>query len=222
MKIKIILAPLMLGIAMAASVPAVQARSVVKKAADPVKNVLMRASDSALDKLAMPGAFQNDPAIRIALPALAGNTGSAVLGVTDKLGLTDTLVKGLNDAAGVAAQEAKPIFRGAIDKFRISDAPGVLMKNDGGTRYLKKAAGADLKTRLRPLIVSALGKVGALDQFDRLGKAGALLGLTKDGLADSVTDQALSGIFSYIGNEEAALRRNPMGAVKSILGDVVK
>lgn len=213
----------MLLVCAAAAMPsAVQAKSLTSRAVDPVKTALFQASDTALDKLAEPGAFQNDPAIRIALPALAGKTGADMLNIASRLGLADELTKGLNDAAGVAAREAKPVFRSAIDRFRITDAPGVLLKNDGGTRYLKKKASGDLKAKLRPLIVSALGKVGALDTFDKLGKAGALLGLTRDGLTDSVTDQALNGMFSYVGREEMALRQNPLGAVKSLLGTMAK
>ena len=44
----------------------------------------------------------------------------------------------------------------------------------------------------------------------------ASAGLTRDGLTRSVTEQALKGIFHYMANEEAALRRNPGRLLKGI------
>ena len=90
-------------------------------------SLLGNASDSALDKLGKPGAFYADKAIRILLPG--GKTVSKLLNVGAKAGLTDGLVRRLNDAAGLAAKEAKPIFRGAIDNVRLSDVPGIATKN---------------------------------------------------------------------------------------------
>ena len=174
-------------------------------------SLLGNASDSALDKLGKPGAFYADKAIRILLPG--GKTVSKLLNVGAKAGLTDGLVRRLNDAAGLAAKEAKPIFRGAIDNVRLSDVPGIATKNDGATQYLRQSAGGDLRLKITPLIESALGQVGAFDQIDKLGKAGSLVssfGLNRASLTDSVSDQALKGIFNYIGQEETALRKNPL------------
>lgn len=176
-----------------------------------VLSLLGDASDKALDKLAQPGAFYADKAIRILLPG--GKAVSGLMNLGAKAGLTDGLVKSINDAAGLAAAEAKPIFRSAINNIKLTDMPGIATKGDGGTRYLEKSAGGDLREKIEPLIASALGKVGAFDQLDKLNKAGAIaatLGLTRDRLTDSVSDQALKGIFNYLGKEESALRKNPL------------
>lgn len=193
--------------------------------AAPIKGVLGKASDSALDKLAKPGAFYADTAIRILLPGMGGKTTSKLMGFGDKLGVTDKLTKSLNDAAGLAAQEAKPVFRKAVDGLTLADAPGIALEKDGATQYLRKSAGDELRGKLRPLIVTALTQVRAYKQIDKLGKAGALLGmagLSRDGLTDSVTDQTMSGIFKYIANEEASLRANPLGVGKSLLNGIIK
>lgn len=174
-------------------------------------SLLGNASDSALDKLAKPGAFYADKAIRILLPG--GKTVSKLLNVGAKAGLTDGLVRRLNDAAGLAAKEAKPIFRGAINNVSLNDIPGIATKSDGATQYLQQNAGGDLRLKIAPLIETALGQVGAFDQIDKLAKAGSLassFGLSRAKLTDSVSDKALKGIFSYVGQEEAALRKNPL------------
>ena len=188
--------------------------------------VLGKASDSALDKLAVPGAFYADPAVRIVLPLLGGGGGllGQVLNKGSKLGLTDGLTRKLNDAAGLAAKEAKPVFRTAIDRLTLSDVPGIATQNDGASQYLRRSAGEELTAKLRPLIDSALGKTGAFTALNKLsGKSGisALSGLTRDKLGASVTDQALNGIFRYIGAEEAKLRANPLKPAGSLLKGIL-
>lgn len=184
-----------------------------------LKRLIGGASDGALDKLAVPGAFYRDTAVRILLPGAGGKAASKLFGMGDRLGLTTNLTKSLNDAGGRAAGEAKPIFRSAIDDLRWSDAPALVGKKDGATRYLQSSAGDTLFGKVSPLIGSALENVGAYRQLDQLGKGNSLMasaGLTRDGLTRSVTEQALKGIFHYMAGEEAALRRNPAGLLKGV------
>ncbi len=191
-----------------------------------VKSLLGNASDKALDKLATPGTFYADTAVRILLPGGKGKLVSKLLRSGDKLGVTTKLTKSLNDAAGLAALEAKPVFRKAVDGLTLADVPDLAIKNDGATQYLKKSAGDDLRGKIRPLIVAALTKVGAFGQLSKLGSSSngllGLAGLSQDRLTDSVTDQTMSGIFNYIGKEEAGLRGNALGIGKSILEGVIK
>ena len=194
------------------------------KTGSPVTNLLANASDSALDDLSEPGAFYADEAIRIALPGTKGGILQKGLSIGNKLGLTSNITKSLNEAAGMAANEAKPIFRSAINGLSVSDIPGLVTKSDGGTRYLKKSAGDELSVKIRPLVAKALGEVGAYKQLDKLGGKSSMLGglgLSNDGLTDSVTKQALNGIFKYMGSEEKKLRSNPISTGKKIL-DIFK
>jgi len=214
-----------------------------------VTGLLGNASDSALDKLSQPGAFFADQAIRIALPGTKGNLVQKGLKFGDKIGVTNDITKSLNDAAGLAAKEAKPIFRSAIDGLSVKDIPGLVSKSDGGTRYLQDSAGSELQAKIRPLVEKALGDVGAFKQLDKLtggsegGSGGALgglgggiggalgglggglggvggksLGLNRESLTDSVSKQALDGIFKYMGAEESKLRKNPLKAGKKLFG----
>jgi uncharacterized membrane protein YdfJ with MMPL/SSD domain len=190
-----------------------------------IKKLLGGASDSALDKLAKPDAFYSDTAVRILLPGTKGKTASKLLTMGDKIGVTTKLTKSLNDAAGIAALEAKPIFRSAVDGLSVKDVPDLALKSDGGTQYLKRTAGTELRGKVRPLVLNALNKVGAYSQLDKVSKSGSLLGLSglnRDKLTDSVTDQALSGIYTYMAKEEAGLRANPVSTGKSILDAITK
>jgi Protein of unknown function (DUF4197) len=188
-----------------------------------LKSMLGKASDGALDKLSKPGAFYADTAIRILLPGAGGKLASKMLAAGDKLGVTKKLTQSLNDAAGLAALEAKPVFRNAVDGLKLTDVPDIALKKDGATQYLEKSASPDLRVKVKPLVASALTKVGAFSQLSKVGKSSKLLGLaglTPEKLTDSVTDQTLKGIFNYIGREESGLRGNVLGVGKSILGSI--
>ena len=184
-----------------------------------VKGLIAGASDGALDRLSQPGAFYADTAVRILLPGANGKLASNLFGMGDRLGLTTNLTKSLNDAGGKAAGEAKPVFRAAIDNLRWTDAPALVTKNDGATRYLQTSAGDVLFGKVSPLIGSALENVGAFRQLDQLSRGNQLMasaGLTRDGLTRSVTEQALKGIFHYMAGEEADLRHNPARLLKGV------
>jgi len=194
-------------------------------------DILAQASDSALDKLAVPGAFYDDEDIRIKLP-LIGDLGgldsltervSGLFGRSKKVDLLGSLTRTINDAAGVAAGEAKPIFRESINELSITDAPGIISKKDGATRYLEESSGTTLEGKLRPLVDTSMTELGAYEQLDRLGEKSSLIaqtGLSSDRLGQSVTEQALKGIFSYIATEEANFRDNPLDKVDGILGGI--
>lgn len=194
-----------------------------------MKGLLGNASDSALDKLGQPGAFYADQAVRILLPGPLQKA-TKLMKLTDKVGLTNGLTKSINDAAGFAAQEAKPVFRSAIDSMTLADGVGIVTGgNTAGTQYLQRTSGTVLREKMRPLISNALGKTGAFTQLDSISRGGtaSMLGslagvdLSRDGLIDSVTDQAMAGIFTYIGREEAGFRKDPLKSGKKLLDSVM-
>ncbi len=180
-----------------------------------VKSLLAKASDRALDKLAVPGTFIADETVKIVMPGGAQQT-SELAKLADQAGLTNALVQSMNTAAELVATEAKPIFRSAIDRMTIKGSIDIVGHDEAATRYLRKAAGRELHARLRPLVMVALDRSGAFSEMDKIARTLSLTtatGLSRDGLTDSVTDQALDGMFKYIANEEQALREDPIGAV---------
>jgi hypothetical protein len=157
-----------LGIAVvAAAAPAeAQSRKAAPSIGGSMKGLLGNASDSALDQLAQPGAFYADQAVRILLPGPLQKA-TKLMRLTDKAGITNNLVKSLNDAAGLAAQEAKPVFRSAIDSMTLADGVGIVAGGDtAGTQYLRRTSGEVLRQKMRPLVSNALGRTGAFKQLD--------------------------------------------------------
>ena len=190
-------------------------------------SILGKASDSALDQLAQPGAFYNDEDVRIGLP-IVGKPSRGLFGslfnVGSKLGILDGITRKINDAAGAAAGEAKPIFRAAIDDLSFSDVPGIVRDKEGGSKYLRTSANDELHTKVSPLVDTALTEVGVYEQFDGLAEEHRFIrdaGLNRESINKSVTDQALDGIFAYMGREERKFRDNPLGNIGKTLGDLL-
>lgn len=176
-----------------------------------IAELLTRASDNALDDLSKPGAFSADDAIRIALPG-AGKLGG-LMGMTDRLGLTDDLNESLNRAAEQAAGKAKPIFHDAINAMTVKDTASVLTGGDtAATDYFEKSSGTRIEGEIRPLVARALKSAGAFQHTKSLQQ----LGITEAKLTDHVTAQTAAGIFKYMGAEETKLRDNPIGGLKSL------
>ena len=192
-----------------------------------LSSILGKATDSALDKLAKPGAFYNDRDVRIGLPIVGKRSGGLlgdILNAGSRLGLLDGITRKINDAAGVAAGEAKPIFRDAIDGLSFSDAPGIIRESDGGTQYLRRSSNDALHAKLEPLVDGALDKAGVYEQFDGLAEKHSFVrdaGLNRESINRSVTDQGLDGIFAYVGNEEREFRKNPLKNLGGALGDIL-
>lgn len=189
-------------------------------------SILGKASDSALDQLAQPGAFYNDEDVRIGLP-IVGNPRGGLLGslfnAGRKLGILEGITRKINDAAGAAAGEAKPIFRAAIDDLSFSDVPGIVRDKEGGSKYLRSSANDELHTKVSPLVDAALSEIGVYEQFDGLAEQHSFIrdaGLNRESINKSVTDQALDGIFAYMGREERKFRDNPLDGVGKVLGDL--
>ncbi len=191
-----------------------------------LSSILGKATDSALDKLAEPGAYYDDEDIRIGLPIVGGGSGGllgSIMSGASKLGVLDDVPRQINDAAGIAAGEAKPIFRDAIDGLSFSDAPGIINESDGGTQYLRSSSNDALHAKLSPLVDGALEGLGVYKTFDGLAEQHSFIsqaGLNRESINKSVTDQGLDGIFNYVGKEEAEFRKDPVGNVTKSLGDL--
>lgn len=184
-----------------------------------IGKLLGGASDSALDKLAQPGAFFADKAVRILLPGPLQKA-SGLLRFTSKAGLTKDLTKTMNDVASLAAKEAKPIFREAISGLSLKDGVDIATNKNGATQYLRESSADSLNEKIRPLVFKAMGDTGAFDQLDKLSSVKAInkLGISSDSMTDHVTKKTLDGIFKYMAAEESNARKNPLKALGGILG----
>ena len=170
--------------------------------------ILGGASDKALDKLSQPGAFFSDKAVRILLPGPLQKA-SKLLRFTGQGDAVKDLQKTMNDVAGRAANEAKPIFRNAIDGINLRDGVGIAKSSSGATDFLRDSSGDVLSQKIRPLVFKAMGESGAFNQLDKLSsnKVVSQLGLNSEKMTDHVTKKTMEGIFKYMAAEESKVRK---------------
>jgi len=175
---------------------------------DAVRRLLELSSQRAFARLTEPGGFYDDQLTRITPPDLGGGKGGAVLSALLRTNAVRGQVgRALNDVAVDLADNATPIVMDAVRRMTLADAVSVL--RGGPTAATDLLAG-----QARGAVVEALlpGTSRALrsDMFEMLSAA-----LSETGgrdylaLADNVSGQIGDAIFRAIGQEEAAIRRNP-------------
>ncbi len=131
----------------------------------------------------------------------------------------------MNRAAEDAAKQAAPIFINAITSMSITDGINILRGgNNAATTYLKGKTTSALTAAFQPVIQKSLSKVGAPDiwktVFGTYNKLPLAQNKVNPDLTGYVTERALSGIFTSIGDEEAKIRTNPAAQVTGLLQKV--
>jgi hypothetical protein len=133
----------------------------------------------------------------------------------------DELVLTMNRAAEAAVPEAKQLLVDAVKKMSVQDAKGILTGGDtAATDYFKRTTQGDLSKRFLPIVKKATDRVGLAQQYNSLAGQGAALGLVKEEQATIegyVTQKALDGLYLMIGEQEKALRKDPVGASSDIV-----
>ncbi len=192
-----------------------------------IKTALNDGVGAAITRVGRTNGFLGDRLIRIPLPGFLADA-QQTLGRIGLSGLLDDLETQLNRGAERAAPVAKDLFVDAITSMSVRDAIGIV---NGGptsaTDYFKRTTTPRLTQLVRPIMTDALQNAGAIQTFDRLAAsannvpfAPQLGADAKTSLIDHGIDKGLDGIFYYIGQEEAAIRRDPVKRTSEILRKV--
>lgn len=188
-----------------------------------LKEALQQGIDKQVLNLTKTDGFYNNSLVRIGLPSELQKVEKTLRDVG--LGsLADEGIKALNKAAGNAVKEATPIFVDAITSMTISDATSILMGNkDAATKYLVKSTKTSLYNKFNPVIKSSFTKVGADKVWSNIITKYNALPLVKDinpDLTDYVTQQALTGVYTMIEQEELNIRTNTAARSTNLLKSV--
>jgi hypothetical protein len=189
-----------------------------------IKEALGNGILSALSIVGRDGGFLNDQLIHIPLPKSLQSVQS-VMSAVGAGGLLNDLETELNHGAEKAAPVAKDIFFSAIRELTIQDAIGIVKgPNDAATTYLQDKTTTKLANLFSPIMENALGQTGALQLFDQAAASVKNIPLAPQLGADAKRDlighgvnYALSGVFHYVAEEEAAIRENPAKRTSEIL-----
>jgi hypothetical protein len=188
-----------------------------------VKESLELSSTRAAELLSKTGGYQNSSLYRIRLP-------ESVQPIATRLrqfglgGQIDQIEKLMNQGAEHAAVEAKDVFVSAVRGMSISDAMGIVRGSDtAATAYFRQHTEAELRQKYLPIIQSNLQQIGFYNQYQQLLSAYKQLPLTSKpdlDLEQHVLTQSLNALFTQVGEEEKAIRKDPIGRGSSAIAAV--
>ena len=189
-----------------------------------LKEALLKGAKSAVGNLGKTDGFLKNANVKIPMPKHLSlvESGLRTIG-QDKI--ADSFVESMNRAAEQAVPQAANVFTDAIKDMSVEDAKGILSGGDrAATDYLQRTSSDRLRDKFRPLVDSAIGKVGVTGKYqDLVGKADMLGGLVdteKLDLGNYVTDKALDGVFFMVAEEEKKIRENPAARTTELLKKV--
>jgi len=193
-------------------------------AAAGIKAALNNGIGSAISTVGRDGGFLNNGRIRIPLPQRLQEVQN-ILQPIGAGGLLSELQTQLNHGAEKAAPVAKDIFIDAVSDLSIQDAIGIVRgPANAATQYLQGKTTDRLTTLFTPIMSNALRQTGALQlvdqvssQLDSVPFAAGLGANAKSDLISHGVNYGLDGIFTYIGDEEKAIRENPAKRTSEIL-----
>jgi len=193
------------------------------EASSGLKQSLNEGSLAAIAKLGAQNGFFGNPQVKIPLPPALKRAESA-LRLAGMRKQADDLVLSMNRAAEMAVPEAKQLLADSVSRMTLQDAKGILTGGQTSvTDYFRRTTSAQLTQRFLPIVKNATDRVGLAQQYNSLAGQGAALGLVNkdDSTIESyVTRKALDGLYFMIGEQEKALRQNPLGASSAIVRKV--
>lgn len=188
-----------------------------------LKEALTRGCTAAVGTLGVPGGFLDSQRFRIPLPPAIAKVegGLRMLGMGSQ---ADDLVTAMNRAAEAAVPEAKTLLLQAVKGMSVDDAKGILTGgDDAATQYFKRTTQQPLGEKFLPIVREATAKVGLAQRYNALAGKASSLGLVKGddaNLEQYVTSRALDSLYTLVGEQEKAIRQDPVGQGSKLLSKV--
>lgn len=185
-----------------------------------LKEALHVGTSRAVDRTSRVDGFFGNPALRIPLPKELDSTASALRGIG--LGsYVDEFELSMNRAAEKASGEAVDVFWSAIRGMTLTDARNILEGQDtAATEFFRARTSAELKRRFEPIVHNQLEQVGTYRAYQSLVDRYRQIPFAQPPAfepTDYVTDRALGGLFSVLGDEERRIREDPAARTTDLL-----
>ncbi|HEU4621841.1 MAG TPA: DUF4197 domain-containing protein [Burkholderiaceae bacterium] len=188
-----------------------------------LRAALEQGAQAAIGRLGRPDGFLKDAALRIPLPPSLQKIETA-LRFAGMQAQADQLVVSMNRAAESAVPLAKPLMQNAIRGMSVADAKKILSGGDTSvTEFFKAKTASPLTEKFIPIVKRETDKVGLAQQYNGLASQAAAFGLVSEADANIeryVTRRALDGLYTVVGEEERAIRQDPLKYGGSILSKV--
>jgi hypothetical protein len=185
-----------------------------------LKAALDQGVTSAVASLGKADGFWGNPKVRIPLPENLQRAKSA-LKLMGKGREIDELERAINRAAEEAVPQSKQLLTNAVKSMTVDDAKRILTGGDDSvTQFFKAKTAPQLTERFLPVVGKVTAKSGLAQQYNSLAGQAAQFGLVKADEATIeryVTQKALDGLYTMIGEEERKIRANPVAAGSDIV-----
>jgi len=187
------------------------------------KQALSIGAENVITQLGTTDGFNADEAIHISLPKNL----EKVRKILKKIGMSDMVddleIK-LNRAAETATPVAKDMFIQAIKDMTFDDVKKIYKGNDNSaTNYFKEKMTESLSEKMNPIVENSLSQVGAVQSLDKvMNKYDKIpfVSSVKPDLTSYVVEKGMDGIFYYLAEQEAEIRKNPLKQTTKLLKKV--
>lgn len=184
-----------------------------------LREALTQGAGRAVEMLGRKDGFLANKKVRIPLPDGLAQV-EPVMRMAGRGKDFDQLVTAMNRAAEAAVPEAKTLLVDAVRQMSVEDARTILSGgDDSATRYFKSKTQTRLAEKFLPVVKQSTDRLALAEQYNKLAGQAASFGLVKSEDAQIegyVTRKALDGLYLMIGEEEKAIRRNPVQAAGSL------
>ena len=192
-------------------------------ASNGLKAALIQGANKAVANLGAVDGFFGNKQVKILLPEAMQKAEKAMrmFGMGKQ---ADELVLKMNRAAEAAVPEAKALLIDSVKKMTLDDAKAILTgPPDSATQYFKKTTSLPMGEKFLPIVKSATEKVKLAQQYNKFAEMGNKYGLVKKedaNLEQYVTQKTLDGVYLMMAQEEAAIRKDPIGQASSLIKKV--
>ncbi len=188
-----------------------------------LKAALEKGASTAVSKLGVTNGFLNNDKVKITLPSPLQKA-MPLLKMTGQGQKLDDLVVSMNHAAEAAVPLAKPLLMDAVKSMTVTDAKNILSGGDTSvTDFFRQKTSAQLGQKFLPIVKKVTDGNGLSSTYNaamgQVSKTG-MVSADQASVEGYVTQRALDGLFYMIGEEEKAIRQDPVGAGSAIIGKV--
>ncbi len=180
-------------------------------------------SERAVASGSQAGGFWNNELIRIVMPGPLKSAGDLLR----RLGMgapVDAFEQSMNQAAERASAESLPVLKQAIAELTFDDVRRIWQGGDtAATDYFRAKTREPLAVRYKPIVHGAMEEVGVTRSYQEMMSKPAVAPLamgTSVDLDQYVTEKALDGLYTLLGEEEKKIRTNPVARSTEILQKV--
>lgn len=190
-----------------------------------LREALRVGAGRAIDRTSAIDGFLGNELIRILMPeeleSMARGLRRIGLG-----GRVDELEVAMNRAAEKAAGEVRETLWREIQSLSFADAMAILRGGPtAATDHFRAQTESELRERFHPIVVARMEEVGLSRLYAELAGHYNRLPLVKRAAIDLdeyVTDRALTGVFTVLGEEEARIRADPLARTTELLRRVFR